>query len=76
MRSMHALLFRHEGVHVEPLSADCGWRCLVEGMPAVFLWSTVASGWAEVAPSAAPTWYYGVLRREERRAASTISRTS
>ncbi len=66
MRSMHALLYRHEGLRVDPLSADCGWKCLAEGMPGVFLWAAVSSGWAEVATSAAPTWYYGVLRRAER----------
>jgi predicted glycogen debranching enzyme len=66
MRSMHSLLYRHEGLHVEPLSADCGWRCLAEGMSSVFLWTTVSSGWADLAQSAPPTWYYGVMRREEK----------
>jgi predicted glycogen debranching enzyme len=66
MRSMHALLYRHEGMRIEPLSGDCGWRCLAEGMPGVFLWATAASGWAQIATSAMPTWYYGVMRRAER----------
>jgi predicted glycogen debranching enzyme len=66
MRSMHALLYRHEGLHVEPLAADSGWRCLAEGMPSMFLWATLATGWADLARVTVPTWYYGVLRREER----------
>jgi predicted glycogen debranching enzyme len=61
LRPMHALLHRREGIRIEPLEGACGFRCLSDGMPAVFLWTDAAA-----AATVNPTWYYGVLRRMER----------
>jgi len=63
LRPMHHLEHERRGVHVAPLPAETpGFRCLSEGMPGIFLW---ADGGATAAVNS--VWYYGVLRREERR---------
>ena len=61
MRPFHHLVGRRDRFHVEALPGAPGFRCLMEGMPAVFLWT---DGRPEV--SVGPTWYDGVLRRVER----------
>jgi predicted glycogen debranching enzyme len=66
MRSMHALLYRHEGVRVDSLGEARGFRCVVEGMPAVFLWAAGGPGSPKISSGGSLTWYYGQLRRVER----------
>ena len=63
LRSMHAMVHRHDSFHVESLGLAPGFRCLTDRTPGVFLW-TDAPG-AEAAAN--PLWYFGVLRRVERR---------
>jgi len=61
LRSIHHLTRRHENFRVEPLADTCGFCCLSEGMPGVFLWTDAR---ADVRVN--PAWYEGVLRRMER----------
>ena len=62
LRSMHALTRTHGVFGIEPSPGACGFRCLAEGMPGVFLWTDAPQARAAVNP----TWYHGVLRRAER----------
>ncbi len=64
LRPMHALAAERGGWRVEAADGASGWRVLSEHLPGVFLW---AGGHAEVRCTGEPTWYRGVLRREERR---------
>ena len=70
MRSMHAMVRRHDGFRVEPLPEARGLRCLSEGMPAAFFWTDAppaeGGGNLRATVEAKPTWYFGLLRREER----------
>ena len=61
LRPIHALARRHDRFHIEPLPQIRGFRCLVEGMPAVFLWTD-----AQAEMELKPTWYNAVFRRAER----------
>jgi len=75
LRPLHALAHSHGNFRAERLDRACGLRCLVEGLPGVFLWMDAptyieAPARAASRPTAsatvAPVWYYGVLRRVER----------
>jgi predicted glycogen debranching enzyme len=66
LRSLHALLYRHENMQVDGLGESCGFRCLTEGMPGIFLWAAPAAGRPRIAAAVNPLWYYGLMRRVER----------
>jgi predicted glycogen debranching enzyme len=69
LRSMHALERARQTFRAEKLEAACGFRVVSEGMPGVFLWAdqpAAGGATADVTATAAPLWYYGVLRRVER----------
>jgi predicted glycogen debranching enzyme len=77
LRPLHALAHCHDRFRIERTDGAYGFRCLCEGMPAVFLWidgprgtrqdgGRAAGATAEVSATVSPVWYYNVLRRVER----------
>ena len=61
LRPIHHLVRRHDRFCVEPAPEAPGFRCVVEGMPAVFLWTD-----AQAETEIKPVWYNSVFRRAER----------
>jgi predicted glycogen debranching enzyme len=76
LRSMHALAHNHGHFRIERLENASGFRCLCEGLPAVFLWADnprrrggpppAGTPQPSVSVTVSPVWYYNVLRRVER----------
>ena len=67
LRPIHHLAHRHDRFRVEPTPDAPGFRCVVEGMPAVFLWTDAcAASCGRAETELKPTWYNAVFRRAER----------